>query len=194
MGGASSAVTPEKVYRKYYARRGRPPTGWPDTARYLSAPLTTYGEQATFLDNPVAHNEDRVIICPLPTGHPAGAGYGVFCRQPFRAGEIVAEYTGELSLERRPTSPYVLKHSNHLYIDAAEYGNCTRYINDYSGVSAQPNVKFVRLATTPYRYAGEKFFTRAAALVIRDIAAGEELLVDYGRGYRKRWGIGRPAS
>ncbi len=61
-------------------------------------------------------------------------------------------------------------------IDAAKCGNESRFINDYRGTGAAPNIVFV-----PYRLLGGT--VRIAVRTCRPVAAGEELLADYGEEY-----------
>jgi len=66
----------------------------------------------------------------------------------------------------------------------------TRFINDFRGVAHEPNVKFSRNGNENYRYKGVIFKGRVVVVACRDIAEDEELLVDYGIGYCKKWKIG----
>jgi uncharacterized Zn-finger protein len=52
-----------------------------------------------------------------------------------------------------------------------------RFINDNSGIAAEPNVKFF---IADERVQGYKV---AAVVALRDIEPGEEILVSYGKGY-----------
>ena len=59
-------------------------------------------------------------------------------------------------------------------VDASTNGGNTRFINDYKGVAAAPNVRYVTTGgvagTTP----------RIMVVTAREVAAGEEFLADYG--------------
>ena len=57
-------------------------------------------------------------------------------------------------------------------IDAKEAGNEFRFVNDYRGVSTEPNVKFLSAPV-----AGEY---RILVITIADISQGDELVADYG--------------
>lgn len=109
------------------------------------------------------------------------AGRGVFAAVDLPARRLLGVYRGVklsaseydaafASAERPPT--YVLQVSPRVYVDAADPAarNWTALINDPRGTGATANVEFT---------AGGHIKT------LRAIAAGEELLIDYGAAY---WG------
>jgi hypothetical protein len=107
-----------------------------------------------------------------PSGVP-GAGMGLWAARALAVGQDVCEYTGrELTLaqtralrERTYLKAVTLNH----HIDGAT-GGLARFINDHFDASRH-NVKFERR--------GKRMWVVAA----RDVAADEELFIDYGRGH-----------
>jgi len=50
-------------------------------------------------------------------------------------------------------------------------------------------VKFAKSGCQEYRYKGVTFKGRVVVVATRDIEENEELVVDYGLGYCKKWNI-----
>lgn len=139
-------------------------------------------------------------LAPPPPGHPfhaferairvrrsgiRGAGLGAFTTVRVPRGTALGVYTGEQLTateeeERYPRrdapATYVLRVrrscGGHVLVDAANAAHWAKYMNDpwnpAAGVAAAPNVVF-----------GDDGVITA----VRDIGAGEELLVSYGAGY-----------
>lgn len=106
------------------------------------------------------------------------AGLGLFTTRAFKEGSVITYYTGDL-LEKRMLdedesgSEYIFEASKNFIIDAARTNTADgRLIND-SKLQSKANVKF----SADYR--GRKVTLKA----IKNIKAGEELLVWYGREY-----------
>ncbi|KAH8179384.1 SET domain-containing protein [Sarocladium implicatum] len=117
-----------------------------------------------------------------------GVGYGLYTAEPIAQDEFVMEYKGEIITadegtrrearqgfdEPAPVSfNFQLLDTEGLWIDAAIYGNLSRYINhapekDRWGCNIQPKIVYVN---------GE---FRIKFIAIRDIAVGEELFFNYG--------------
>lgn len=93
--------------------------------------------------------------------------------------EIIGLYGGEVSFDLTKWNTYQLATStNAKYcIDAFVHGNEMRFINDHTGIAAEPNAKFF--------IADERVgkFDVAVVVALRVIQAGEEILVSYGKGY-----------
>jgi SET domain-containing protein len=114
-------------------------------------------------------------------------GYGCFAVAAFKKGRKIAEYVGE-KISRREIARrvknkrriYVSNINSYWAIDGSRQGNGTQFINH----SCEPNCysKVVR---------GHILF-----FALRDIAPGEEILLDYGASYhsdRKRCDCGAPS-
>lgn len=102
-------------------------------------------------------------------------GKGVFALAPFRAGETIMEYTGEVitwkeALRRHPHDPENPTHTFYFHIDddnvidGKRFGNSARWINHSCDGNCEADERDGRI------------FIRA----LRDIEPGEELSFDYG--------------
>ncbi|KAK1764832.1 hypothetical protein QBC33DRAFT_456464 [Phialemonium atrogriseum] len=122
-----------------------------------------------------------------------GCGYGLFAAEEIAQDEFVIEYTGELIthdegvrrearrgdvFDEGSSSSYLftLLEQEGIWVDAAIYGNLSRYINhasegDKRGCNVMPKILYVN---------GE-FRIRFTAL--RDIKIGEELFFNYGENF-----------
>lgn len=122
-----------------------------------------------------------------------GVGYGVFAMEDIRQDDFVIEYVGELISqdegvrreERRgddfgdqSSTSYVFTLLDHegLWIDAAIYGNLSRYINHapergITGCNIAPTILYVN---------GE---WRIKFTALRDIKVGEEIFFNYGKHF-----------
>lgn len=126
-----------------------------------------------------------------PVGKDVGSG--VFAKAPIRRGTFLGEYTGELRfLPADVMWPFLTANGYSfeygaeislkkgiVVIDGLEAGNFTRFLNH----SYQPNAVSRQLLLE------DGMFTYFVAQ--RDIAAGEQVSINYTRGYWK--GRGRPA-
>ncbi|KAH7375636.1 SET domain-containing protein [Plectosphaerella cucumerina] len=119
-----------------------------------------------------------------------GCGYGLFAVEDIGSGEFVIEYTGELIMHdegvRREArrgeafddegnfTSYVfsLLDSEGIWVDAAIYGNHSRYINhEVDDFNVEPKILYVN---------GEY---RIRFTATRNIAAGQELFFNYGGSF-----------
>lgn len=122
-----------------------------------------------------------------------GCGYGLFAATDIAQDEYVIEYTGELILhdegvrrearrgdvfDESSSSSYLftLLDTEGIWVDAAIYGNLSRYINhagegDKKGANVTPKILYV---------SGEY---RIRFTAMRDIKCGEELFFNYGENF-----------
>ncbi|KAK0618076.1 hypothetical protein B0T17DRAFT_536838 [Bombardia bombarda] len=122
-----------------------------------------------------------------------GCGYGLFTAEDIAQDEFVIEYTGELIthdegvrrearrgdvFNEESNSSYLFTLLEHegIWVDAAIYGNLSRYINhaseyDRKGSNITPKILYVN---------GEY---RIKFTGLRDIKAGEELFFNYGDNF-----------
>tara|TARA_A100001015_G_scaffold315500_1_gene427456 strand:+ start:456 stop:1655 length:1200 start_codon:yes stop_codon:yes gene_type:complete len=105
------------------------------------------------------------------------AGDGLFACRDFAAGTLVCTYMGtNLSTGdaiKLVDKSYLMRLGAQRYINARDFhGVAARYINDCRN-SALYNVEFRKI---PEQW-------KAEVIALRDITAGEELFVDYGRWY-----------
>ncbi|KAH7243968.1 hypothetical protein B0J15DRAFT_565523 [Fusarium solani] len=121
----------------------------------------------------------------LGQGQLEGVGYGLFAAEFIAQGDFIIEYVGELithdeGVRREARRGDVFdEESNISYVDAAMYGNLSRYINhaseksdgDKRGCNITPRILYVN---------GEY---RIKFTATRDIQAGEELFFNYGKNF-----------
>ncbi|KAL2200026.1 hypothetical protein P885DRAFT_66896 [Corynascus similis CBS 632.67] len=116
-------------------------------------------------------------------------GYGLFAAEDIAQDEFVIEYTGELishdegvrrehrrgdvfDEENKVSYLFTLLEQEGIWVDAAMYGNLSRYINHASGnCNIMPRIMYVN----------HEF--RIKFLALRDIKAGEELFFNYGDNF-----------
>lgn len=109
-------------------------------------------------------------------------GKGVFALQDIAAGEVVAEYVGEViswdeAQERHPHDPSQPNHTFYFHVDADRVidanfgGNASRWINH----ACEPNCET------------DEQDGRIFIIALRDISAGEELNYDYGLMLEERY-------
>lgn len=102
----------------------------------------------------------------------SSAGLGLFAITPFKKGDLVIEYTGEIIREaeaNRRGGKYLFELNDDWTIDGKSRENIARYINH----SCKPNCY-------PELNDGE---TKVFIYAKRKIAPGEELTYDYGKDY-----------
>lgn len=117
----------------------------------------------------------------------SAVGKGLFVRKSFKkgfdAGDAIGEYVGERILEdeyQARVEKYIIeKQFNYfvgvndgLYIDAAQKGNWTRFVNN----SHEPNAQFEPCVVSGY--------WRVYLVATEKIRPGEEITIDYGTEYR----------
>ncbi|KAH8880067.1 hypothetical protein GQ53DRAFT_670636 [Thozetella sp. PMI_491] len=118
-----------------------------------------------------------------------GCGYGLFTAEDIAAEEFVIEYTGELithdegvrrearrgdvfNEEKSSSYLFTLLENEGIWVDAAIYGNLSRYINhDKIGANITPKIQYVN---------GEY---RIKFTALHNIKAGEELFFNYGDNF-----------
>jgi hypothetical protein len=127
-------------------------------------------------------------IRAVPASHPchsAGNGRGLFARRELPPRTYLFDYLGalvdddtlsaETAARGGRESDYVLHIHGDLNVDAYLQGNEARFINDYRGIAARPNVCF---DTYLDPYSG---MLRAGVYTVgKAVAAGAELLTSYG--------------
>ncbi|KAL3958850.1 hypothetical protein ACCO45_007012 [Purpureocillium lilacinum] len=122
-----------------------------------------------------------------------GVGYGLFTAEDITQDEFIIEYVGELIThdegvrrearrgdvfdeESNVSYVFTLLENEGIWVDAAIYGNLSRYINhasehDKRGCNITPRILYVN---------GEY---RIKFTAMRDIQAGEELFFNYGENF-----------
>lgn len=133
------------------------------------------------------------------TSNIPGAGLGLFTTTSINRGTMITEYQGEVigheeACKRRSRSEAThirVALTHMLYIDGLRGTDAPAgsgggsLINCVHGTRIKKNCAFYS-STDPSR--GNRVFARA----VRDIAAGDELLSNYGRGYWDLQNISHP--
>ncbi len=109
------------------------------------------------------------------------AGKGLFTKSFIPAGTHIVEYKGRVTTwdevkEKEADNAYIMYVNRHHVINALPYKKAlARYANDAKGI-----VKIRGLRNNAvYATVKKKVYIKAT----RDIKAGEEILVDYGKSY-----------
>lgn len=159
-------------------------------ARERADPENAYDEQlhATGCQN-VAMQRGAAKALLLGKSQLEMCGYGLFAAEDIAQDEFVIEYIGELishdegvRREHRRGDPFdeenkvsylfTLLEQEGIWVDAAIYGNLSRYINHASDTcNIMPRIMYVN----------HEF--RIKFLAIRDIKAGDELFFNYGDNF-----------
>ncbi|MBS0625800.1 MAG: SET domain-containing protein-lysine N-methyltransferase [Verrucomicrobia bacterium] len=166
------------------------PKNWPDKHIYSSESvgvnqhieLLRLAWAADRIEGRAACLEEKRVhkgieIRRLGKDHPLTGQYGVFAKEKVAAGTFLGEYVGEVYLlneGQERTFDWVIPCGNGFCwcIDARTVANEMRLVNDYRGLGKEPNAALKRKSHRGFYYAGYE--------TIRDVAAGEEILVDYG--------------
>lgn len=110
-----------------------------------------------------------------------GAGKGLFTKEFIAEGTRIVQYKGKATTwkavqQAEDFNGYVYYIKRDLVIDAKNYKTAFgRYANDAKGISKLKTVT----NNCSYVINGTKVFIEA----VKDINAGEEILVSYGKGY-----------
>ena len=111
------------------------PQNWPDTINYTNKTILNNNKEY-----PEHNYLEGVIIKEITNpNHKLFGEYGLFARRQWEKYEIIGEYCGllskynEIDEKTRYLAQLYIDESpeDTLYIDANEYGNETRFINDY---------------------------------------------------------------
>jgi uncharacterized protein len=111
------------------------------------------------------------------------SGMGLFTKKFIPKGSLIVEYKGRRTtwkeVENDYKNGYIYFISKSNVIDAKTYKKALgRYANDAKGLSRVRGIN----NNSVYEGHGDKIFIKA----VKDIPAGSEILVDYGKDY---WGI-----
>lgn len=165
------------------------PKNWPDSVAYITSNVYSKkldaGQLAQIVDpscKPVKQKPSKNVRIKkvLDAKHPAFGQYGLYADRKLAPKEHVIDYLGYVhpDAESDPESNYDLLLDKHtgIGVEATRMGCEARMINDYRGIMDKPNVKFDEI-----RVNGE---LRMAVFVLNNsIAKGQELCVNYGKGF-----------
>eukprot|EP00741_Cyanophora_paradoxa_P004658 tig00000821_g4521.t1 len=166
------------------------PKHWPDGVRWIveyiwdsrvSAEERAKHAPSRKPDRPYSSSSSVAAKRIDAPGHPAHGQIGLFAARTLDPGEHVCDYVGVVTRwdDADESSNYLMPYGPGLLCDASREleGNEGRFVNDFHGIAAAPNVRH-----KPYTAAtGE---TRLGFFVLkRKIPKGTELLTEYGRGF-----------
>ncbi len=119
-----------------------------------------------FLSDEALQNPDYIVVQPSPI-----QGLGIFTQKACQPNEIIMVITGEvldseecLRRENEENNVYIFYLDEHRYLDTSQSGKI-RYINHH----CEPNC-----------YVIERDSDSLYLVAARQIAAGEEITIDYG--------------
>jgi len=110
----------------------------------------------------------------------SGAGRGLFTTVPISKGSAITEYKGKISSwndadHDEGLNAYIFYVNRNHVIDAKGSKALAHFANDASGITKMDGMK----NNSQYTTRGKRVFIEAK----RDIKAGEEILVAYGKEY-----------
>lgn len=109
------------------------------------------------------------------------AGKGLFTLKPIKKGTRIIEYTGQITTWKKVnhdegSNPYIFYVKNNHVIDAKPFKKAkARFANDARGLKKMKGI----VNNAKYVEEGLRVFIEAK----KDIPAGAEILVDYGKEY-----------
>jgi len=180
------SLSPEETLRELgvdYVPGLVPARGWPGKYRRAAADWSRRAEAARSEDALRALRE-RLAAPSSPPCFVAEAGpdvgRGLFAERPLKPGTFIGEYAGVLTKDWEPVgrgrfNPYLLKYPFECAyaIDAETRGNELRFAN-HSARGANAERLFLE----------HEGLLRALILARAPIAAGAQILLDYGPDYR----------
>ena len=168
------------------------PVNWPDNVIYVARNVYSQSLGSDILKSlgcdtnktsvpqrPISHVKIKKID---ESSHPAFGQFGLFANAKLAPKSYVIDYLGYVHNEDESdkNSDYDINLDRQLgiAIDARKYGCEARMVNDYRGIMDKPNVEFENRIVN-----GE---LRMAIFVgSKPIAKGQELCINYGKGFWK---------
>jgi hypothetical protein len=141
-----------------------------------------------------------VSIRPITDpSHPAYPQFGLFALKKIKPNTLIMQYTGLVSPSSlaSDSSNYTLSFLKSYTIDAETMGNQSRFMNDYRGV---PDPTANATSTATYNgpcVAFDEYWDadpnsagfKMGIFTIKEIRKGQEILINYGKGFWKSRGL-----
>ncbi len=189
------ARVPEEVKDKYCPKisSSLPPSSATSSTRKTSASTAFARTRGSAARTRASHPSKKVYFRKIVDQyHPARGEFGLFCALPNGAppGAWLLDYVGHISLgeHQDKISNYVCDFGIHaeLSVDAATYGNESRFLNDYRNTGKHANCEFklrwdARGELRQGVYVKQTKDSRDPNFI--GVGKDEELLVSYGRSY-----------
>ena len=153
-----------------------------DRALLVYPPAPTSAElgvaEALDANGPPVSRAEAIEIVDLESA----GGYGVFAVEPIATGALIVEYAGLVAPATDGFDPYGLSYAETLAgeplrLSARRFGNAARFVNHDSA----PNAEITRVE--------HRGLLRVVIVATEDIAAREQVLVDYGEAYWRASGV-----
>ena len=116
-------------------------------------------------------------------------GFGVFSREKIKTGEVISIYSGLKKIHKPVKVKYAFETKLDclkMYLDARQYGNISRFINHAPSFKTSQIIS-PRSPLLVANITADRHYLNGIEMVvyttIKDIAKGEQLLVDYGELY-----------
>lgn len=188
------------------------PKNWPDRLPYLKSPLLSKGLSAAHLEAlrtrspslPVVPVSSSTIPSPRvriqqirDPRHPAHGQCGLFAAQNLMPGTFILAYLGRVHGGDASTSladsdyDLWLDKEADLAVDAVAEGNEGRFVNDYRGVRERANAEFSPGWCERWGQLCVGIWV-AGGKSSKGIKRGEEILVNYGKGFWRERKTGEP--
>lgn len=185
------------------------PKGWPSKTVYLHAPSISkklssdksktlvVPQKSLPLETTIFKSTGpypNVKITPVSdVAHPAHGQHALFANQHLPPDSFILPYLGHVhdhtDVDEQSDYDLSLDRELGIGVDATNMGNEARFINDYRGVSIQPNAEFRDIY---YDIGSGKAEKRVGVFVLsagksgkrtKGIGKGQEILVSYGKGF-----------
>ncbi|MDP3559445.1 MAG: SET domain-containing protein-lysine N-methyltransferase [Legionellaceae bacterium] len=149
-------------------------------------------------------NEDIIRLLKEPIDFSYGElryidpsmGFGVYCREPMKEGDVVAIYNGVKTVHEPNFLEYTYSYKldiMQLYTDSRYCGNMSRFVN-HAPDKDDPQKKLRRRNFLPANVKSETHYVNGIGVIVysarRDIRKGEQLLVSYGKRYFENVEVG----
>lgn len=156
------------------------PVNWPSNVQFIQQLKPLIPD--IFSTDIVPPNPIVIITKISDSTHPVCGHFGLYTAVDIPANSAIGFYMGKV-ITHNPKDPAYLYYIGTIndvtyYIDAKNYGNEIRFVNDYRKIAQGPNVKFNKIISS-----NRPFNVQVQLSALRDIKQGEELLVDYGSCY-----------
>lgn len=116
--------------------------------------------------------------------HPANGEFGLFSLKTIPPKTYILDYKGVITSEEYASqaSDYILHFDGEYSIDAQWKGNEARFLNDYRGIQAKQDVQF-------QLYRDSDSIVHMGVFSIKEIKKGQEICINYGKGFWKNRGV-----
>jgi len=120
---------------------------------------------------------DGIEVRTLPPSHLLAGEKGVFATKELKNYDVIGEYTGVIRnfKDIDPDNLYIFSLVDDIVIDGNHRSNELKYVNSYLNIATTPNLRATHCTLDRY--------PKILYICTKDIAVGEELLIDYGEEY-----------